>query len=59
MVYMPKDLTVQQEIIRMNYNDLYTGHFGVTRIIVLIHQKYFWLELNKDIREYIKNYNIC
>ena len=42
----------------MNYNNLYTKHFKVTKIIVLIYQKYFQLGLNKDIKKYIKNYNI-
>ena len=43
----------------MNHDDLYAGHFGATRTMALICQKYFWSGLNKDIREYVKNYDIC
>ena len=43
----------------MNHDDPYAGHFGATRTTVLIHRKYFWPGLNKDIREYIKNCDIC
>ena len=57
-VYVPKDLAVQQEIIRMNHDDPYAGHFGATRMTALIHRKYFWLGLNKNVREYIKNCDI-
>ena len=42
----------------MNHDDPYTGHFGATRTMALICQKYFWPGLNKDVREYIKNYDI-
>ena len=58
-VYMPKDLAVQQEIIRMNHDDPYAGHFGATRTTALIRRKYFWPGLSKDVRHYIKNCDVC
>jgi len=58
-VYVPKDLAVQQEIIRMNHDDPYAGHFGATRTTALIRRKYFWPGLNKDVREYVKNCDVC
>src|SRR5436309_8931297 len=42
VVYVPKDLAIQQEIIRMNHDDPYAGHFRATRTMALIHRKYFW-----------------
>ena len=37
VVYVPKDLAIQQEIIRMNHDDLYAEYFGAIRMIVLVY----------------------
>ena len=42
----------------MNHDNLYAEHFRATRMMVLICQKYFQLELNKDVKEYVKNYDV-
>src|SRR5213083_1323516 len=43
----------------MNHDDPYAGYFGATRMMVLIRRKYFWPGLNKDVREYVKNCDVC
>ena len=34
---MPNDPTVKQEIMKINYNDLHMGYFGVTKTMELIY----------------------
>ncbi len=40
----------------MNHDDPPTGHFGYARTVKLLRQKYYWLGINQDVKEYI---DIC
>lgn len=46
------------KIIDYYYNDLLAGHFKIGKIIKLVAKKYFWLNLDQDIKADIKNCNI-
>ena len=42
-----------------HHNNPLVDHFGVNKIRELIGQKYYWPSLRKDIKSYIKGYDIC
>lgn len=46
------------ELISWHHNNLLVGYFGINKIIELIGQKYYYLDLKKDVKVYIKGYNI-
>ena len=57
--YVPNDMTVWVEIMKMNHDDLYAGHFGHTRTTELIRRKYFWPGLPRDVKQYFHGCDIC
>jgi hypothetical protein len=40
-MYMPNDLVVRQEIMKINHDDPYGGHFSLVRMAELICRKYY------------------
>ncbi len=54
--YIPK--VICSELINRHYNDPLVGHFGIKKTCKLIARKYYWLTLWRDIKVYIKGYNI-
>ena len=58
-IYMPNDPTVKQEIMKMNHDDLYAGHFRVAKTMELICRKYHWLGITQEIKDYVIGCNIC
>ena len=54
---IPKAL--RQEIIRNNHDTLLSGHFGVNKTSSKIKKKYYWYQMDQDIRLYIRQCKQC
>jgi hypothetical protein len=52
---VPEDPSLRTEIIRMHYDDPLAGHFTLAKCKDLITRKYFWPEINQDVKEYINS----
>jgi len=52
-----KDL--QLEIMRMNHDQLMSGHLGFARTLARIQLYYYWPSIRKDVKEYIKTCDAC
>ena len=50
---------VCSELISRQHNDPLTGHFRVNKTKELISRKYYWPSLRKDIKFYVKEYDVC
>ena len=55
---------VQDEILQntllLKCHDLPNSeHLGIKQTCELLAQKYFWPKMNKDVKRYIKNCNLC
>lgn len=48
-----------RELVSLNYDDSLGRYFGFTYILALIKQKYYWPEMNKDIKSYVNTYDTC
>ena len=57
--YVPNDPAVRQEIMKMNHDDPYGGHFGVARTMELIRRKYYWPSVGRDIKKYVSTCDVC
>ena len=44
---------------RFNYGDPHAGHFGYLHTLELIHQKYYWPGISRDIKKYVDISNTC
>ena len=51
--------TIQTELISQHHNDPLAEHFGINKTNDLVGRKYYWLSLRKDIKAYVKGYDIC
>lgn len=58
-VYIPPSQAVRMEILRICHDDLLAGHFGVKKTLELVHRKYYWPSLAKDVREYVQGCGMC
>ena len=53
---MPK--IISSKLISKYHNDLLASFFGINKIKKLINPKYYWLSFKKDVKTYIKSYNV-
>jgi hypothetical protein len=58
-VYVPPDIAVREEILRVQHDDPQGGHFGVERTLEAIRRKYYWRELVQDVREHVETCDTC
>lgn len=60
MVYIPDDSATRMQILRANHDDPWQGgHFGRTRTTEVIQRSYWWPNITKDIRHYVKTCDVC
>ena len=53
------DLVVRRELLEVNHNNPFIGHFSISKIVESIQRKYFWPELRRDVKDYVKTCLIC
>ena len=58
-IFVPRDRAIREEILKRHHDDPGAGHMGVKRTTQAISSKYFWPDLNKQVREYCKSCQIC
>jgi len=58
-VYVPKDEKLRGEIIQLYYNTLITGHGGQWKMVELVTRNYWWLEVTKKVKRYVKGCDQC
>ena len=47
------------EWINRHQNDTLAGYFGIEKTQELIARKYYWSTLRRDVKGYIKRYEVC
>ena len=58
-VYVLKEESVRAELLKLHYNDVLVRHFSVERTLKLLTQKYYWVDMHADVKEYIASCDIC
>lgn len=41
------------ELLHIHYDDPYMGHYSVKKTTELLHRKFYWKKLQRDIKDYI------
>lgn len=59
MLYIPYVESLQLEIIKKHHDEPLAGHLTTEKIYVLIHTKYYWLNMWKQIQKYCNFCLIC
>jgi hypothetical protein len=50
---------LKRELLKQNHDDSYVDHFEHERIFDLLRRKYFWNNMNKDVKKYVDICSIC
>ena len=58
-VYVLKEELVRAKLLKLHYNDVLVRHFSVERTLELLTQKYYWIDMHADVKEYVASYDIC
>ena len=58
-IYVPRDEAIRAEILKIHHDAPHAGHLGVARTLELTRRKYFWPDMAKQIKEYVKSCAIC
>ena len=56
---MPPDPAVYAKLLQIHYNNALAGHFGEKNTLNLLLRKYYWLNINVDIMDYIFTCDLC
>ena len=55
--YVPE--IIRSEVISRHHDDPLAGHFGIDKTRELISRKYYWPSLRRDVKSYVRGYDIC
>jgi hypothetical protein len=58
-VYIPRDGSVRQEIMKICHDDPLAGHFGQAKTLELVSRKYYWTTMSPEVKEYVKTCDVC
>ena len=58
-LFVPAKQSAKQVIFQVFHNNPLTGYFGVQRTLERIQRKYFWNNINKDVKDHCESCDIC
>ncbi|KAG9217972.1 hypothetical protein CCMSSC00406_0009792 [Pleurotus cornucopiae] len=58
-VYVPKDVDIRREIVKLHHDSTVAGHPGRWKTIELVSRNYWWPGMNRFIAEYVKGCDQC
>jgi hypothetical protein len=50
---------LKREFLKQNHDDSYVDHFKHEKTLNLLKKKYFWNNMNKNVKKYVDFYSIC
>lgn len=58
-LYVPKDESIRQELLRIHHDDPLAGHFGSRRTAELLRRKFAWPGIDEDVKDYVSTCAVC
>jgi transposase InsO family protein len=58
-VYVPLEPALRAELLKTYHDDPLAGHFGRAKTLELLARSYHWLNIERDVKEYIDSCVIC
>jgi len=58
-VYVPRDDELRMEIVRLHHDMPVGGHRGQRKTVELVTRNFWWPEVTKEVKKYVKGCNIC
>ena len=57
--YVPPDMAVRSEVMKICHDDPLAGHFGQKKTATLVMRKYYWPEMEDNIKDYVRGCDVC
>lgn len=58
-IFVPEEITIRRELLRLYHDDPLAGHFGVDRTKELLSRKFYWNRMDVEVKEYVKSCPMC
>jgi hypothetical protein len=58
-IFVPPEPAIRAELLKIHHDDPLAGHFGKMKTLELLSRAYFWLQMEKEVKEYINSCAVC
>ena len=59
VIYVFEKVALKTKLLRLHHDDFLASHFKIKKTRVLMQKKFYWLKMTKDIKEYVKDCDMC
>ena len=59
VIYVFKKVALKTKLLRLHHDDFFANHFEIKKIRVLMQKKFYWLKMTRNVKEYVKNCDMC
>ena len=59
VIYVFEKIALKAKLLRLHHDDFLANHFKFKKTHVLMQRKFYWFKMTKDIKEYVKNCDMC
>ena len=59
IIYVLEKVALKTKLLRLHYDDSFANYFKIKKTCVLMQKKFYWLKIIRNIKEYVKDCNIC
>ena len=59
VIYIFEKVALKTKLLRLYHDDFLANHFEIKKTRVLMQKKFYWFKMTKNIKEYVKNCDMC
>ena len=59
VIYIFKKIILKTKLLCLHHDDFFANHFKFKKTRVLMQKKFYWFKMTKDIKEHVKNCDMC
>ena len=59
VIYVFEKITLKTKLLRLYHDDFFASHFKIKKTRILMQKKFYWLKMTRNIKEYVKNCDMC
>ena len=59
IIYVLEKVALKIKLLRLHHDNFFANHFKIKKTHVLMQRKFYWLKMTRNIKEYIKDCDMC
>ena len=59
VIYVFEKVALKTKLLRLHHDDFLASHFKVKKTRVLMQRKFYWFKMTRNIKEYVKDCDMC